>query len=229
MTKEKTRPSLPIFNSRGTFINTKRKKKPSSMAQCTLTFGHYNSPMIIADTITSSAFDSTWQMPSDVLSVAFFVTKPPSDHPTRAKQLLEPASTATQAEREFLMLLSQSMAKNKSFGILDFRSTAGGILGILSPHGYPSFALTLQWVDFGATTMRPLTSQMEPFPHPLAPDRLPMEMMDAIQHPGGHDRVRAIAKEMYRIATVYGYWDLWRVLEGICQRFQLDPQQLISG
>lgn len=168
-----------------------------------------------------------------MLSVAYFVTNPPTTYPTRAKHLLRIASTATSAEREFLLLLSQSLSAHggKRYGILDFRQ-ACGCLGILSTSSIqPADLFVLQIVDIpnNNEVIDSSSSLLQQYP-PLAPDRLPMEMLQAINErhtPEGEQRMKSIAQEMYRIASVYGYWDLWRVLEGICQRFNIDPQQLI--
>ncbi|CDH49741.1 predicted protein [Lichtheimia corymbifera JMRC:FSU:9682] len=196
------------------------------MARCTLAFGNYTAPCTIEGSVPN-----VW-LPSDMLSVAYFVTNPPTTYPTRAKHLLRIASTATSAEREFLLLLSQSLtAHGKRYGILDFRQ-ACGCLGILSTSSIqPADLFVLQIVDIPSNNdfIDPSSSSLLQYP-PLAPDRLPMEMLQAINErhtPEGEQRMKSIAQEMYRIASVYGYWDLWRVLEGICQRFNIDPQQLI--
>ncbi|KAI7878049.1 hypothetical protein K492DRAFT_197183 [Lichtheimia hyalospora FSU 10163] len=190
------------------------------MARCTLAFGNYTAPCTIEGSVPN-----VW-LPSDTLSVAYFVTDPPTTWPTRAKHLLRIATTATSAEREFLSLLSQSLTTQR-YGILDFRH-ACGCLGILSTStAQPADLFVLQIVDMPNDLMDSSSPQQYP---PLAPDQLPMEMLQAMNErhtPQGEQRMKSIAQEMYRIASVYGYWDLWRVLEGICQRFNIDPQQLI--
>lgn len=194
-----------------------------SMARCTLALGNLTAPCTIEGSVPN-----VW-LPSDMLSVAYFVTNPPTTYPTRAKHLLRIASTATSAEREFLLLLSQSLTtRGRRYGILDFRQ-ACGCLGILSTSiVQPVDLFILHIVDIPNDIMDSSSSPTQ-YP-PLAPDRLPMEMLQAINErhlPEGEQRMKSIAQEMHRIASVYGYWDLWRVLEGICQRFNIDPQQLI--
>ncbi|ORZ15705.1 hypothetical protein BCR42DRAFT_41652 [Absidia repens] len=56
----------------------------------------------------------------------------------------------------------------------------------------------------------------------------PLEILRLCQtystDPVSQEQLRKLTNTVFDIASLYGYWDLWKVVEGICGRFSIDPR-----
>jgi hypothetical protein len=57
----------------------------------------------------------------------------------------------------------------------------------------------------------------------------PLEIMEICQiWPNSQPQLAKLAKQIYQTASLYGYWDYWRVFEGICHGHQIQAQHLLN-
>ncbi|CAO3585008.1 unnamed protein product [Absidia cylindrospora] len=56
----------------------------------------------------------------------------------------------------------------------------------------------------------------------------PLEILRLCQtystDPVSQEQLRKLTNTVFNIASLYGYWDLWNVVDGICSRFSIDPR-----
>ena len=205
----------------------------------TLSLGYLTTPVSIEASVYANQYEIS---PSSVLSIIGFGPTPIPTHmsPTMAKFILtiESAGTLTMAQKELFALLYESLNTN-SYGIIPLSDRH---VGILLPHvsslqqQEPSYQFILQIASIPHsssqqdTTMNNNRMVMNDTVPPFDSEylkHLPIQVMELCQN-RQEDQLRIVAREIYKIAAVYGYWDLWLVLEGICTRFQINPQQLVQ-
>ncbi|KAI7870241.1 hypothetical protein BDF14DRAFT_159718 [Spinellus fusiger] len=203
----------------------------------TLALGYLTCPVSIETSLQSvmtPSNPSPWSL-GNTLSIVCFVSKPPTLYPTVAKHILTMDPLGTRAEHELYGLLLSSLnpqAEQRLWAMILLEDGLVGILGAGQHH-----KLTLQLVE---PTKEPI--QTLPSFNPQSPSYGPRLSSESLMgHPlhilqlcqqwpesGASAQLCSIAQEIYQVATLYGYWDLWRVLDGICKRFNIDPQQLLK-
>ncbi|KAI8376037.1 uncharacterized protein BYT42DRAFT_372440 [Radiomyces spectabilis] len=205
------------------------------MFSSTLALGYLSVPVTVTHTMYTGdqpVHPEPWT-PSTPLSIAFFVKRPPTMNRTIAKHLIKLASPTTIADTDFIHLLSGALndAKEPIHGIVELGNDT---LGILSATEQPD-TLLLHIVERPPTPALPSFHRQAPtFGPSLQLDQLaarPSHILQLCQQwpaPEAANHLRMLANDTYHTATLYGYWDMWRVLEGICMRFNINPEQLIT-
>ncbi|KAI9356058.1 hypothetical protein BD770DRAFT_390347 [Pilaira anomala] len=212
----------------------------------TLSIGYLTIPLIIKHSIksleTTSAEEEDEILTSspqwtfgNTICISSFVQSPPNIYPTIEKHVLHLASHANAVERETLSILSksfQTQTNNKHCHGLAFLSE--DLLGILSSTVQTN-TFTLQIVQYATQVSgaNKKSYQIESNHNDafLELDHTvkPYEIMELCQiWPGSQPILTKLAKQIYQTASLYGYWDYWRVFEGICEGHQINPRQLLS-
>ncbi|KAI9486864.1 MAG: hypothetical protein EXX96DRAFT_57207 [Benjaminiella poitrasii] len=176
-----------------------------------------------------------WSLSHTTLSLIGFVKTLPLAYSTLENHVLQLAPQSKRFEEETIRLLSdafnQSSKAKNSHGIHGVLRLPRNLFGILSCTEEPTI-FTLQIMD-------PMTDGIMTRPnytvtsHDLMPslDRCvkPMEMVDICQRwPQSQDQLVKLAGHVYQLASLYGYWDYWRIFEGVCTRFQINAEQLVN-
>ncbi|KAL9537769.1 hypothetical protein MBANPS3_011481 [Mucor bainieri] len=178
----------------------------------------------------------------NTISVSCFVQSPPNIYPTLEKHVLQLAPSSHHFEQETLILLSQAFKQNitpagkATHGLIHMSSD---LLGILSCTDQ-STVFTLQIVQFDHALQDSKQQQQEkPAKSYLTPDTntmpdieqcaKPVEIMELCQlWPTSQPQLIRLAGQVYQMGSLYGYWDYWRVFEGICERHQISASQLMG-
>ncbi|KAI8378938.1 hypothetical protein BD560DRAFT_31481 [Blakeslea trispora] len=197
----------------------------------TLALGYLTVPLVIKSSIHTLSSENnapSWTFASTV-SINCFVHSPPTIYPTREKHLVQLRDDANKFEQETLVALSHAMSSDssKSHGLM---TITDNLLGILSPTAHHS-TFVLQVVQFDPK------SKMEPKSYHNAVEKIPsldlsakptaiMELCQSWPH--SKDKLAKTGAYIYRLACLYGYWDNWRVFEGICQTHQINVDQLLN-
>ncbi|KAG2220583.1 hypothetical protein INT45_008764 [Circinella minor] len=199
----------------------------------TLSLGYLTIPVSIEASIYANQYEIS---PSSVLSIIGFGPTPLPPHmlPTMAKFILTMESTLTMAQKELFGLLYESLQTN-SYGIIPLSDRYIGLLlplKLKQEQQEPSsfqFILQISSIpnSFQQDNNKMKINENIPSFDPDYLKHLPIQIMELCQN-NKQDQLRSIAKEIYKMATIYGYWDLWLVLEGICTRFQINSQQLVQ-
>ncbi|CAO3610570.1 unnamed protein product [Mucor fragilis] len=174
---------------------------------------------------------------SNTISISCFVQSPPNIYPTLEKHVLQLAPSSHRFEEETVILLSQAFKQNKTpagkatHGLINI---SPDLLGILSCTDQPT-VFTLQIVQFDHASQDPqqVKSYMAPNVNTV-PDMeqcaKPVEMMELCQlWPTSQPQLIRLASQAYTMGSLYGYWDYWRVFEGICERHQISANQLVNS
>ncbi|KAI8643574.1 hypothetical protein BD408DRAFT_431244 [Parasitella parasitica] len=172
----------------------------------------------------------------NTISISCFVQSPPNIYPTLEKHVLQLAASSHRFEEETLTLLSQAFKQNKAsvgkavHGLINISSD---LLGILSCTDQPS-VFTLQIVQFDNTSQGQEAKSYAASDTNTVPDiehcAKPAEMMELCQMwPSSQPQLTRLASQVYNMASLYGYWDYWRVFEGICERHQISANQLVNN
>ncbi|KAI8137637.1 hypothetical protein BJV82DRAFT_674576 [Fennellomyces sp. T-0311] len=178
----------------------------------TLSLGYLTAPV----SIEAQVHAKPYELPQ-TLSIVGFAPTPVRMLPTVAKYILSVDASTGMAEKETLALLAQSLAS--SYAIIPLSQQH---VGILLPVQQDLFSLQVAQIPTHVSR----TSEIPSF-DPEYLKHLPMQVLDLCQK-RQMDELCMVARGIYKIAAVYGYWDLWLVLEGICTRFQINPQDLMS-
>ncbi|KAF1806766.1 hypothetical protein V8B55DRAFT_1459499 [Mucor lusitanicus] len=177
----------------------------------------------------------------NTISISCFVQSPPNIYPTLEKHVLQLAPSSHHFEQETVILLSQAFKQNKTpagkatHGLIIMSSD---LLGILSCTDQPT-VFTLQIVQFDRALQDPQQQQQQAKSY-IAPDAntmpdleqcaKPVEMMELCQMwPTSQPQLIRLASQVYQMGSLYGYWDYWRVFEGICERHQISANQLVNS
>ncbi|GAA5807393.1 hypothetical protein MFLAVUS_000754 [Mucor flavus] len=210
----------------------------------TLSIGYLTIPFIIKHSIksleTTSAEEEDEILTScpqwtfgNTICISSFVQSPPNIYPTIEKHVLQLASHANTVERETLSILSksfQTQTNSKRSHGLAFLSK--DLLAILSCTAQTN-TFTLQIVQYNSNTTQISSQksyQVESNDNFLDLDMTakPYEIMELCRvWPGSKPTLEKLAKQVYQTASLYGYWDYWRVFEGICEGHQINPGQLL--
>lgn len=179
----------------------------------------------------------------NTICITSFVQSPPNIYPTIEKHILQIAHRSNQAEKETLSTLSRSLIENCHGLVL----LSTDLLGILSATTQ-SNVFTFQVVEFDSNILFDESILKEQ--HSVSAKKIksyssfspqdnaildldnppkPFEIMELCQRwPSSEGQLSGLAKQIYKTASLYGYWDYWRVFEGICNGHRINPQQLIS-
>ncbi|KAL0091326.1 hypothetical protein J3Q64DRAFT_1827880 [Phycomyces blakesleeanus] len=203
----------------------------------TLALGYISVPVAIEASVRSNVTPANpfpWTL-GNTLSIACFVSKPPTSYPTVAKHILGIPPDATRADQELFSLISSSLNAQSQQRLWAMIILQDGLVGVLSSSN--ASKLVLQIVEPTACLPYPLPSfspQAANFGPKLSQEQLmgyPVYIQQLCQQwpdPAASASLHAVAQEVYQIALLYGYWNLWRVVVGICERFGIDPQKLIA-
>ncbi|CEP16881.1 hypothetical protein [Parasitella parasitica] len=172
----------------------------------------------------------------NTISISSFVQSPPNIYPTLEKHVLQLAPSSHRFEEETLVLLSQAFNQTKAsagkaaHGLINISSD---LLGILSCTDQ-STIFTLQIVQFDKTSQDQEAKSYTASDTSTVPDiehcAKPIEMMELCQMwPNSQPQLTRLASQVYNVASLYGYWDYWRVFEGICERHQISANQLVNN
>lgn len=202
----------------------------------TLSIGYLTIPFVIMHSIKSLETTSA-EEEDEVLScapqwtfgnticISSFVKSPPNIYPTIEKHVLEIASHANSVERETLSILSK--AQNSTDKCHGMAMISSDLLGILSSTAQ-STLFTLQIVQSATPTKNQKsynTNDLMDLDYAVKP----YEVMELCQAwPQSQPQLQKLAKQVYQTASLYGYWDYWRVFEGICDGHKISSQQLLQ-
>ncbi|KAI7856177.1 hypothetical protein BDC45DRAFT_534055 [Circinella umbellata] len=202
----------------------------------TLSLGYLTIPVTIEASIYANEYEIA---SSSVLSIIGFGPTPLPPHllPTMAKFILTMESTLTMAQKELFGLLYESLHTH-SYGIIPLSDRSIGLLLPLRQQEQQeqqpsSFQFILQISSIPNSYQQKedinkmILNENIPSFDPDYLKHLPIQIMELCQN-NQQDQLRSVAKEIYKMATIYGYWDFWLVLEGICTRFQINSQQLVQ-
>lgn len=204
----------------------------------TLSIGYLTIPFIIKHSIksleTTSAEEDEIQTCSpqwtfgNTICISSFVKSPPNIYPTIEKHVLEIASHSNSVERETLSILSKALNSNDNKNCHGLAFISTDLLGILSSTVQPT-TFTLQIVQSATPTKNQKSYYTNDPLLDLDYSVKPFEIMELCQDwPGSQPQLQKLAKQVYQTASLYGYWDYWRVFEGICEGHQISSQQLLK-
>lgn len=174
---------------------------------------------------------------NSTISVSCFVQSPPNMYPTLEKHVLELAPESNHFEKETLEILSQAFEQpqpSKTFGLI---TISDDLLGILFSTAGQTTIFTLQIVqcnnNSNSTIREPKSYGEVANESSMVTDMnqcaKPIEMMELCQlWPSSQNQLIKLAGQVYKMASLYGYWDYWRVFEGICSRHQINVDQLVN-
>ncbi|KAI9247707.1 hypothetical protein BDA99DRAFT_525808 [Phascolomyces articulosus] len=211
-----------------------------------LSLGYLTTPVSIEASIHAN---NQYELsPTTVLSIVGFgpttttTTTATSDSlpntmlPTIAKFILTMPSTSTlsMAEKELMALLHESLHIHNSYAIIPLHPRHVGILLPLlvqqqkqqEPHY--QFTFQISQMPSSSSSIEKKNESMIPSFDLEQLKHLPIQAMELCQN-RQEEQLRMVARKIYTMATIYGYWDLWLVFEGICTRFQINPQQLVQS
>lgn len=204
----------------------------------TLSIGYLTIPFIIKHSIksleTTSAEEEDEVLSSapqwtfgNTICISSFVKSPPNIYPTIEKHVLELASHANAVEKETLSILSKALnaPENKCHGMAII---GHDLLGILSSTARTTL-FTLQVVQSATPTTKNQKSYCTNDLMDLDYAVKPFEVMELCRDwPQSQPQLKKLARQVYQTASLYGYWDYWRVFEGICNGHQINSQQLLQ-
>ncbi|CAO3644265.1 unnamed protein product [Cunninghamella echinulata] len=178
------------------------------------------------------------------LSITHFIKQLPEHLPVLSKHIIKLKSTAESAEVELFRLFSKSLSSNSQYhtniyGVILLEpliTDTEKLLGIISSVPRQD-TLILQVVDASL-----IYSTSTPSYNPLSFNSIPpvdfdtwsdypVEILNCCQQyqaTQNKEQLEKLINKIYNIASLYGYWDIWRVLEGICHRFNIDPNQFLN-
>ncbi|KAI8090939.1 uncharacterized protein B0P05DRAFT_584057 [Gilbertella persicaria] len=201
----------------------------------TLALGYLTIPFIIKSSTraltTEEEEESELGTPrwtfSNTISITCFVQSPPTIYPTLEKHVIQLAPEANTFEQETLATLSSALHQHakKQHGLI---TLTDDLLGILSPTDQPKI-FVLQIVQFNTAHVVNTKSYASTLLPDLESSAKPVEIMELCQlWPNSSSQLIKIGSHIYKMACLYGYWDNWRVFEGICHRHQINPEQLVN-
>jgi hypothetical protein len=211
----------------------------------TISIGYLNIPFIIKSSTRALTTEEEeeefgggrprWTFGSTV-SISCFVQSPPNMYPTVEKHVLELAPQSNHFEEETLVILSHAFEQSNKriHGLITISDDLLGILSSSSAADQPTL-FTLQIVQSNNdSNIKETKSYAETASESnMVPDMKqcakPIEMMELCQlWPDSRDQLIKLAGQVYKMASLYGYWDYWRVFEGICSRHQINVDQLVN-
>lgn len=202
----------------------------------TLALGYLTVPLEIKSSVRTLTTEpgskenktAHWTFASTI-SINCFVQSPPTIYPTREKHVVQLKDDANPFEQETLVTLASSMnpeGGQKSHGLI---TITDDLLGILSPTDHHA-TFVLQIVQFdpkGTDDSKSYRSQTKT--PSLELSAKPAAIMELCQlWPDSKSQLAKIGAHVYQLACLYGYWDNWRIFEGICQTHQIDVDQLLN-
>jgi hypothetical protein len=213
-------------------------------ASVTISIGYLNIPFLVKSSTraltTEEEEENEMSTPrwtfGNTVSISCFVQSPPNMYPTLEKHVLALAPQSNNFEEETLAILSnafQQLQSNKrTHGLI---TISDGLLGILSSTDQPT-VFTLQIVQSNGHCG--ITNESKSYAEAASESNMipdmkqcakPIEMMELCQSwPNSREQLTKLAGQVYKMASLYGYWDYWRVFEGICSRHQISVDQLVN-
>lgn len=210
----------------------------------TISLGYLTIPFIIKQSIKSLEITSVeeedeikstcpqWTF-ENTICISSFVHSPPNIYPTIEKHVIEIARHSNKVEKETTCILSKALDEHYH-GLVIISSD---LLGILSSTKQQDI-FTLQIVQYDTSTLlntdTPEQTSIKSYKnsnHVLDLDELPkpVEIMEMCQvWPNSEIQLKNLSKQIYKTASLYGYWDYWRVFEGICNGHHINSQQLLN-
>ena len=194
----------------------------------TLTLGYITLPFdIIKSTKSLPSNDYVLSKSVITLSIQGFLQSPPVMYPTIERHIIRLSRQATATESNLCNTLFQALCQPQqpAYGIIQIENF---LLGILTPTGQGNL-FTIHVVESESIPLTSNHSQVEERMLDLDSSIRPIEILKACQlWPNSKSNLENIANQIYKIAMVYGYWENWRLFEGICQRHEINPQQFIE-
>ncbi|CAO3612792.1 unnamed protein product [Cunninghamella blakesleeana] len=204
-----------------------------------------------------SKYDNNQWKNGSSLSITQFVKNQPEHLPVLSKHTIKIRPTAEMAEVELFRLLASSLVSNndnnnkntqyqtKNYGVILLNSSistpistspSNKSIGIISSvHQHDILILKIVDASFmfskNTPSYNPLSFHSIPSVDLDSWSDYPMEILKCCQQYQETQNVEQIEKltnQIYDIASLYGYWDLWRVLEGIFSRFNFNPKQFLN-
>lgn len=200
------------------------------------------------DEITTSSPQWTF---GNTICISSFVSSPPNIYPTIEKHILQLITHhANAVEKETLAILSRAFVSSGNKACHGLAILTKDLLGILSATAQ-SNTFTLQIVQYDTSCIKQQQSNTQQQPIVVTANKKsyasnvsterenaildidqsakPYEIMQLCQlWPNSQPQLSKVAKQIYQTCSLYGYWDYWRVFEGICQGHQIQPQQLLN-
>lgn len=172
-----------------------------------------------------------------LLAISHFVCNTLTIHATRAKYLLRTSPEGTAANNDLIAMLSESLSgkcdQQERFGVIPLKD---GLCGLLKAPASRTDCFILQVIaplpgaEPSIYTPSHLSEEWQQLSLKRMP-AMPFEVMQLCQQasdPACYHTLQSIAQQVHHVANTYGYWDLWAVLVGICDRFQIDAQRLLA-
>jgi hypothetical protein len=215
----------------------------------TISLGYITIPFIIKQSIKSLDITSVeeeddikstfpqWTF-ENTICISSFVHTPPNIYPTIEKHVIEMTKQSNKVEKEMTTILSKAIGE-QYHGLL---LISANLLGILSSTKQPDI-FTLQIVQYDTSILTndninkteamntTKSYRNDNYSDTLNLDQLPkpVEIMELCQAwPDSEIQLKDLSKQIYKTASLYGYWDYWRVFEGICNGHHINSQQLLS-
>ncbi|KAI8997869.1 hypothetical protein BDB01DRAFT_772717 [Pilobolus umbonatus] len=184
----------------------------------TLTLGYLIIPFTVQHSIKLLPEQQAGWTLNDTLCISYFVKTPPNIFPTIEKHIIRIVDDTHLQETGHL--LSKSLQQEGCHGIIELTENKMGVLTATKQ----TDLFILQIIQYEKT---------EPCIHSSVPEiqssLTPIEIMELCQlWPESRRSLIKLAQDIYKIASLYGYWDHWRVFEGICNRYQINSQQLMT-
>ncbi|KAF7729886.1 hypothetical protein EC973_003620 [Apophysomyces ossiformis] len=195
-----------------------------------LTLGHQTILFSIGHSVkTDTTSFNSLRWPYDTtLSVIGFVAKSPTTSRTISRHVLEMAPNTTPAEQDVIGLFSKAlkgeMSGQRCFAIVRIDNSLIGSIGYYNGEESLVLCVIEQVHPTRMSSYSPFSMEMlrsRPF-HIL-------QLCRQREDPNAVAHLRALANDTYNIASLYGYWDLWRVLEEICFQHQINPRELLPA
>lgn len=197
----------------------------------TISIGYITIPFIIKSSIraltTEEEEDNELGTPhwtfGNTISVSYFLESPPTIYPTLEKHVLQLTPQAHAFEKEQLEIISNAF-KTTTHGLI---SITNDLLGILSSTEKPTI-FTLHIVQFVEPFNRQPSYSKPPSDSNLEQCLSPAQIMSLCQMwPESQNQMIKAARQAYHLASLYGYWDYWRLFESLCNRHQINPNTLL--
>ncbi|ORZ00700.1 hypothetical protein BCR43DRAFT_511670 [Syncephalastrum racemosum] len=180
-----------------------------------LALGHLTMAVRVESIVEEAEHDP----PASLIAIQCFVRDPPQHYPTLAKYRLK----AIDDQDPLLHTLWGAL--HDRFGVVALKEQQS--VSLLSPLPEPGQFLlhVVRLLDLSDPKQQQIATLDMRVLQPLPLEAL--QLCQQKQDPAAMARLAEIAKQLHQTAQVYAYWDLWRVLEGICTRFDINPNDFL--
>ncbi|CAO3668842.1 unnamed protein product [Rhizopus stolonifer] len=192
-----------------------------------LSLGYLTIPFDIKKSIkTLPSNDYVLQNTFTTLCIQGFVQSPPVMHPTIERHVIQLSPQATTTENETCYTLHQAFCKHQRhvYAIVPIANSMLGIVGATAQKDL----FTIHIIEYTVEPVRNAAREDKILDLNSSPK--PAEILKVCQSwPQSKPQLKGIANQIYNMALLYGYWENWQVFEGICQRYEINPQQFIGN